>query len=109
MSLFDQQDLAEISHPSYPGERLAACSNPVLAADRARKREELPAATERPLAPIITHVPAGRLTGAAEIGVAVGSHLPFPAQNGRHHRGIRAHTFERGEVTGLSDPGGGLC
>jgi hypothetical protein len=51
MSLFDQQDLAEISHPDYPGERLVACRNPALAADRARKREELLAATERLLAP----------------------------------------------------------
>jgi hypothetical protein len=72
MSLFDQQDLAEITHPDYPGERLVACRNPVLAADRARKREELLAATEKLLAPLITRVQAGRLAGAAEIGVAVG-------------------------------------
>jgi hypothetical protein len=72
MSLFDQQDLAEVSHPDYPGERLVACRNPVLAADRTRKRAELLAATERLLAPVIARVRAGRLTGAAEIGVAVG-------------------------------------
>src|SRR5215469_6787791 len=72
MSLFDQQDLAEITSPDYPGERLVACRNPVLAADRARKRAELLAATERLLAPLIARVQAGRLTGAAEIGVAVG-------------------------------------
>ena len=72
MSLFDQQDLAEITSPDYPGERLVACRNPVLAADRARKRAELLAATERLLAPIIARVQAGRLTGAAQIGVAVG-------------------------------------
>ena len=47
MTLFDQQDLAEISHLDYPGERLVACRNPVLAADRARTRGELPAATEK--------------------------------------------------------------
>ena len=46
MSLFDAQDLAEISHPDYPGERLIACRNPALAAERARKRAELLAATE---------------------------------------------------------------
>ena len=46
MSLFDEQDLAEISHPDYPGERLIACRNPALAAERARKRGELLAATE---------------------------------------------------------------
>jgi hypothetical protein len=72
MSLFDQQDLAEITSPDYPGERLVACRNPVLAADRARKREDLLQATERLLAPLIARVRAGRLTGAAEIGVAVG-------------------------------------
>jgi len=72
MSLFDQQDLAEITSPDYPGERLVACRNPVLAADRARKREDLLQATERLLAPLITRVRAGRLTGAAEIGIAVG-------------------------------------
>jgi hypothetical protein len=72
MSLFDQQDLAEISHPDYPWERLIACRNPVLAAERARKREELLAATEKLLAPLTARVAAGRLTGAAEIGLAVG-------------------------------------
>ena len=72
LSLFDQQDLAEITSPDYPGERLIACRNPVLAADRARTREELLAATGKLLAPIITRVQAGRLTGAGEIGVAVG-------------------------------------
>src|SRR6266545_4249698 len=41
LSLFDEQDLAEISHPDYPGERLIACRNPHLAKERARKREEL--------------------------------------------------------------------
>ncbi len=72
VSLFDQQDLAEITSPDYPGERLVACRNPVLAADRARKREELLAATERLLAPVLARVQAGRLTGAAEIGIAAG-------------------------------------
>jgi hypothetical protein len=38
MSLFDEQDLVEIDHPNYPGERLIACRNPLLAARRARKR-----------------------------------------------------------------------
>ena len=72
MSLFDQQDLAEITSDDYPGERLVACRNPVLAADRARKREDLLAATEKLLAPLIARVRAGRLTGAAQIGVEVG-------------------------------------
>ena len=72
MSLFDTQDLAEITHPDYPGERLIACRNPLLAAERARKRDDLLAATENLLAPIIARVAAGRLTGADAIGEAVG-------------------------------------
>ena len=72
LSLFDQQNLAEITSPDYPGERLIACRNPVLAADRARARSELLAATEKLLAPITARVQAGRLTGAGEIGVEVG-------------------------------------
>jgi hypothetical protein len=72
LSLFDQQDLAEITSPDFPGERLIACRNPYLAADRARTREELLAATGKLLAPIITRVRAGRLQGAGEIGVEVG-------------------------------------
>jgi hypothetical protein len=63
LSLFDQQDLAEITSPDFPGERLVACRNPVLAADRARTREDLLQATEKLLAPLIARVQAGRLTG----------------------------------------------
>ena len=72
LSLFDEQDLAEITSEDYPGERLVACRNPVLAADRARKREDLLAATEKLLAPLIARVSAGRLAGAAAIGVEAG-------------------------------------
>ncbi len=72
LSLFDQQDLAEITSEDFPGERLVACRNPVLAADRARKREELLAATEKLLTPIIARVRAGRLAGAGQIGVEAG-------------------------------------
>jgi hypothetical protein len=72
LSLFDQQNLAEITSPDYPGERLIACRNPVLAADRARTRGELLAATEKLLAPILARVQAGRLNGAGAIGVEVG-------------------------------------
>jgi hypothetical protein len=72
MSLFDTQDLAEIHHPDFPGERLIACRNPLLAAERTRKRNALLAATEHLLAPIIARVAAGRLAGADKIGVAVG-------------------------------------
>jgi hypothetical protein len=52
LSLFDTQDLVEISAPEFPGERLVCCHNPVLAEQRARKRQELLAATEKQLAPI---------------------------------------------------------
>jgi hypothetical protein len=72
LSLFDEQDLAEISSPDFPGERLIACRNPHLAADRARTREDLLAATEKLLAPVIARVQAGRLAGSARIGVEVG-------------------------------------
>jgi hypothetical protein len=72
LSLFDEQDLAEITSGDFPGERLIACRNPVLAADRARKREDLLAATEKLLAPIAARVTAGRLAGAGPIGIQVG-------------------------------------
>src|SRR5690349_22484534 len=72
LSLFDEQDLAEIASPDFPGERLIACRNPALAADRARKREDLLAATEKLLAVLTARVQAGRLSGAARIGAKVG-------------------------------------
>jgi hypothetical protein len=72
LSLFDEQDLAEITSPDFPGERLIACRNPVLAEQRARKREDLLQATERLLAPLTARVTAGRLAGAAKIGVEAG-------------------------------------
>ena len=75
LSLFDEQDLAEITSDDFPGERLIACRNPVLACERARKREDLLAATEKLLAPLIALVAAGRLHGAAEIGRKAGEVL----------------------------------
>jgi len=72
LSLFDQQDLAEITHPDYPGERLIACRNPHLATERARKREALLDATETLLAPLVTAVADGRLAGAGQIGIKTG-------------------------------------
>jgi hypothetical protein len=60
LSLFDQRDLAEIASPDYPGERLVVCRNPSLAAERARKREALLAATERDLAKIQANSRTGR-------------------------------------------------
>ncbi len=72
MTLFDDQDFAEITHPDYPGERLICCRNPALATERARKRSELLTATEELLAPIVAAVAAGRLAGADQIGIKVG-------------------------------------
>jgi hypothetical protein len=72
LTLFDQQNLAEITHPDYPGERLVACRNPLLAAERTRKREELLSATETLLAPVMAAVAARTLHGAAAIGLKVG-------------------------------------
>jgi transposase len=74
LSLFDEKDLAEITHPDYPGERLVACRNPLLAAERARKREDLLAATEKELAKVQAATQRSRraLRGAAAIGLAVG-------------------------------------
>jgi hypothetical protein len=72
MSLFDTQDLAEISSPDYPGERLIACHNPALHAERAAHRQRLLAATEAELTKIQTMVDAGRLKDPARIGLRVG-------------------------------------
>ena len=72
LSLFDEQDLAEISSPDFPGERLIACRNPFEAAKRARTRGELLAATEADLEKIAAEVAAGRIKDPDKIGVAAG-------------------------------------
>jgi hypothetical protein len=72
-SLFDEQNLGEITDvEEFPGERLIVCRNPLVGALRARKREELLAATETDLALIKTRVDNGTLQGADQIGLAVG-------------------------------------
>jgi hypothetical protein len=75
LSLFDQVNLAEIRHPDFPGERLIACRNPALAAERTRKRTELLAATEAELDKVGRLVRAGKLVEAAKIGLRVGKVL----------------------------------
>jgi hypothetical protein len=77
LSLFDDRDLAEIASPDYPGERLIVCRNPLLAAERRRKRDALLAATERDLGRIRQAVLRKRapLRGQAEIGLAAGAVL----------------------------------
>ncbi|MEW6583443.1 MAG: IS1634 family transposase [Actinomycetota bacterium] len=72
MSLFDERGLAEITHPDYPGERLVVCRNPSLLAERARKRGELLAATEKDLARVAAQVAAGRLKDPGKIGLRAG-------------------------------------
>jgi transposase len=73
-SLFDERDLAEISSPEFPGERLVVCRNPFLADERARKREELLQATEAELSRIVQAVerPRRALRGKAKIGLRAG-------------------------------------
>lgn len=73
LSLFDQHNLAEIACDDYPDERLVVCRNPLVAGERARKREDLLEATERALAEIRARVEQGTLQGEAEIGLAVGA------------------------------------
>ncbi len=76
LSLFDEHNLAEISAPEdYPAERLVVCRNPLVAAERARKRAELLAATERGLEQIAARVERGTLHGSDQIGLAVGPAL----------------------------------
>jgi hypothetical protein len=76
LSLFDQQNLAEITSPQFPGERLVVCRNPHLAAERERKREDLLQATERELDKVTASLqnPRGRLhrADAGKIGERVG-------------------------------------
>ncbi len=93
MSLFDTQDLAEIHHPDYPGERLIACRNPALAHERARKRNELLAATEADLAAIADHVHRGTLHGAGRIGEAVGRIIGKYKVGKHFHRTITDTSF----------------
>jgi hypothetical protein len=85
LSLFDQRDMASITSPDFPGERLIVCRNQDLAAERTRKRQDLLAATERDLARIQAAVRRKRdpLRGSAEIGIAVGAMID-------HHK-MRKH------------------
>jgi hypothetical protein len=75
MSLFDERDMAAITSPDYPGERLIVCRNPDLARERTRKRLDLLAATEDDLAEIAAAVSRARkpLRGKAEIALKVGA------------------------------------
>jgi len=74
VSLFDERDLAEVSSPDYPGERLIVCRNPFLAAERKRKREDLLRGTEKELEKIVaaTKRKSNPLRGKDRIGLRVG-------------------------------------
>ena len=89
MSLFDERDMAAITAPDFPGERLIVCRNRALAAERARKREDLITATERELARIAAAVTRQRqpLRGTAAIGLKVGAVLD-------HHKMAKHFTLD---------------
>src|SRR5436190_127952 len=110
MSLFDEQNLAEITHPDYPGERLIVCRNPLLASERARKRKELIEAAEKKLKEIEAATKRHRqpVRGADKISYLVGKALATVERAFRslksvdlnvrpiHHRlpeRVRAHVF----------------
>jgi hypothetical protein len=105
-SLFDQTNLAEIRSPDFPGERLIACFNPLLATDRRRKREELLAATEKDLERLSREVQRRTKTplGKAEIGVKAGrilgrfkmaKHFQLAIADGAFSWGRREDAIER--------------
>lgn len=77
LSLFDERDLAEVTSPEFPGERLVVCRNPLLAAERTRKRLDLLAATEADLRKVAKAVSRKTkpLRGADQIGLAAGAVL----------------------------------
>ena len=101
VSLFDEKDLAEIHSPQYPGERLIVCRNPLLAAERRRKREELLQATEKELERIAaaTRRQKTRLRGKDRIGLRLGRVL-HRFKMGKHFRleiGETSFRFERNQ------------
>ena len=85
LSLFDERDLAEITHPDYPGERLIACRNPLLADERRRKRQELLAATEKKLDKIVAATQRTKqpLRGEQKITLKVGKHFQLRIEEDR--------------------------
>jgi transposase len=95
LSLFDERDLAEISHPAFPGERLIACRNPLLAIERARKRAELLKATEKELEKVkaATRRSSRPLRGKERIAFAVGKALGHYKMAKHFHYRIRGNGF----------------
>jgi len=113
LSLFDEQDLFEFSSPDYPGERLVACKNPLLADERARKREALLQATERELESVAaaTRREKRRLVGMDKIGIRVGrvlgkykvgKHFELEiAEDGFTYRRIEARIRDEARLDGI--------
>ncbi len=102
MSLFDERDLAEIHSPDYPGERLIVCKNPLLAVERARKREDLLKATERELDKVVAATSRSRnaLKGKDLIGLRTGKVLGR-YKMGKHFKleiTDRKFAYQRNEV-----------
>jgi transposase len=106
MSLFDQQNLAEIESPDFPDERLVVCFNPLLAEERARKREDLLRATERALDKIAravrrrTRTPLGRDEIALRVGrvvnrFKVAKHFELVIEDGRFEWARNADAIAR--------------
>ena len=101
LTLFDTRDMASITSPDFPGERLVVCRNPDLAAERARKREELLGATEKDLARIKARVARKRnpLRGTAEIALVVGAVLNTHKMKRHFDLTITDHTFSYARKT----------
>jgi transposase len=106
MSLFDQTDLVEIAHPDFPGERLVACFNPLLAEERSRKRPDLLAATEKQLDKIAAATKRARrpLRGKQNIGIRagrilnhykMGKHFLLKIEDDSFHYERKTATIER--------------
>jgi hypothetical protein len=95
MSLFDQRDLAEITSPEFPGERLIVCRNPLLAEERKRKREELLAATDKALEKVAqaTRRSTNPLRGKDRIGLRVGAVLGRFKMSKHFRLTIEEHSF----------------
>jgi len=101
LSLFDEQDLAEITSDDFPGERLIACRNPVLAGQRARTRESMLAATEQDLGKLAAQVAAGRLKDPGKIALRAGRVLN-KRKMAKHIRpaiGDKSITWERDQAS----------
>ena len=95
LSLFDEQDLGEITSTDYPGERLIVCRNPRLAAERARKREDLLAATEKQLEEVVQATRRAKrpLRGKDRIGLRVGKVVNRYKVGKHFHLDIQAEGF----------------